>query len=176
MKKRIRLTESGLKRLIKKYLNEALSNEDPEEFYDEGPEPPEEYDYVLFEEPLEHYVVIYVGVSVGNWLKSVSFAVDAHDQDTALKKVVAFCQNNGLTSFLISKKDGAKMIADRHEFKTMGVSNYYKKYYPDDYNSGNYEDESYYDNDEFCPLMYVDPRREGGKEPCYLEVRNIKFV
>lgn len=34
MKKRVRLTESGLKRLIKKYLNEALSNEDPEEFYD----------------------------------------------------------------------------------------------------------------------------------------------
>lgn len=153
MRKRIRLSESSLKRLIKKYLNEALSYEELQD----------KYDYVLFEEPLENYAVVYL--YPGHGPSYITFAVEAHDEETALEKVVAYCQNNGLTKYLVSQQEADRMAKENIEDKGMSVAEYYEEY-------GNF-DELY----EESSLIYIDPTMEGGKEPCFIwNQLGVEFV
>lgn len=153
MKKRIRLTESGLKRLIKKYLNEALSYEELQE----------KYDYVLFEEPLEKYAVVYL--YPGHGPSYITFAVEAHDEETAFEKVVAFCQNNGLTKYLVSQDEADRIAKEDIEAEGMSAAEYYEEH-------GNF-DELY----ELNSLIYVVPTMEGGKEPCFIwDHSGVEFV
>lgn len=153
MKKRIRLSESSLKRLIKKYLNEALSYEELQE----------KYDYVLFDEPLEHYAVVYIYPGYGATF--ITFAVEAHDEETAFEKVVAYCQNNGITKYLVSQREADRMVTEYLEDEGMNPTEYYEEH-------GSF-DELY----EESSLIYVDPTMEGGKEPCFIwNQSGVEFV
>lgn len=153
MKKRIRLTESGLRRLIKKYLNEALSYEELQN----------KYDYVLFKEPLEEYAVVYL--YPGHGPSYVTFAVESDNDEEAFEKVVAFCQNNGLTKYLVSQDEADRMITEYLEDEGMTPTEYYEEH-------GNF-DELY----ELNSLIYVDPTMEGGKEPCFIwDQSGVEFV
>lgn len=153
MRKRIRLSESSLKRLIKKYLNEALSYEELQE----------KYDYVLFEEPLEKYAVVYLYPGYGP--SYITFAVEAHDEETAFEKVVAYCQNNGLTKYLVSQQEADRMVIEYLEDEGMSATEYYEEH-------GSF-DELY----EESSLIYIDPTMEGGKEPCFIwNQSGVEFV
>lgn len=144
MKKKIRLTESGLRRMIKKYLNEALSYEELKD----------KYNYVLFDEPLEHYAVVYLYPGYGATF--VTFAVEAHDDETAFEKVVAYCQNNRLTKYLVSQQEADRMVTEYLEDEGMSTTEYYEEH-------GSF-DELY----EESSLIYIDPTMEGGQEPCFI--------
>lgn len=153
MKNKIRLTESGLRKIIKKYLNEAFSYEELKD----------KYDYVLFDEPLEHYCV--VTIELYNNVK-YTFATDANDEETAFERVVAYCQNNNLEMFTVSQEEADKLAEDDIRYNGMDI-NQYKE-----------ENENYDDIYEKLDLYYVDPTMEGGKYPCFLDLDRlgIEFI
>lgn len=150
MKNKIRLTESGLRKIIKKYLNEAFSYEELKD----------KYDFVLFDEPLEHYCV--VTIELYNNVK-YTFATDANDEETALEKVVAYIQNNDLLAFTIPQEEAEKWAKEELENKGIDATEYLKQHY------------DYDDIYEKLDLIYIDPTMEGGKEPCFLELYNLNI-
>lgn len=154
MKNKIRLTESGLRKIIKKYLNEAFSYEELKD----------KYDFVLFDEPLEHYCV--VTITIGSYFKGTTFAIDANDEETALEKVVAFIQNNDLLALTVPQEEAEKWAKEELENKGIDATEYIKQH------------DNYDDIYEKLNLYYVDPTMEGGKEPCFLELDylNIEFI
>lgn len=130
--------------MVKKYLSEALSYEELKE----------KYNYVLFEEPLEHYAVVYLYPGYG--ASFITFAVEGEDEESPFEKVVAYCQNNGLTKYLVSQNEADRIAKEDIEDMGMSVVEYYEEH-------GGF-DELYEENS----LMYIDPTMEGGKEPCFI--------
>lgn len=154
MKNKIRLTESGLRKIIKKYLNEAFSYEELKD----------KYDFVLFDEPLEHYCVVTIGTNL--YGDAYTFAIDANDEETALEKTVACCQHNNLEGLTVSQEKAEEYAEDELMYNKIDVSKYRE------------EHDNYDDLYEKLGFLYVDPTMEGGKYPCFLELDylNIEFI
>lgn len=101
-KRLITLSESKIRNIVKRCINEAM------ESADELAELRDGYDYVLFDEIPTHYQV--VEFETGPHVYT-SFVVDSDDEMETLEKVMAFAQKNNLELF-ITDEEGERHIED----------------------------------------------------------------
>lgn len=102
-KRLITLTESKIRNIVKRCINEAM------ESADELAELRDGYDYVLFDEIPTHYQV--VKFETGPHVYT-SFVVDSDDEIETIEKVVAFAQKNNIKNIFTTYEEAEPIIRE----------------------------------------------------------------